>query len=253
MRELAELTPWEKTELQPFIVKKAGKDQLTKEECANLIGAFEHDPGGYGKDDRVLSVGRVLCDPLALNVNGGPTGVRHRGSSRSSRLDRSSTVVRGSMMGDSGKAGGGSTRSNVTIAPELPDTGPLAKLKEDPTMTVSASEFATWLCQLAWTFKDDGELNARISQLYEEAERSEKSNNEEAAKDAQNEALRLKGVLDRKQEAALSSTSVTKSARNRRVDVFHQTFLKPSRQVDEQTGRTKVAVACERNQTHLGG
>lgn len=260
IHELLELTPWEKSELQPYIVKKAGKDQLTKDECGALIGVFESDPGGYGKDDRVLSVGRVLCDPLALNVNGGPSS-KHRGSSRSSRLDRSST--RGSMMGNS-KGGDRSSRS-LTASSELPDTGPLvfngkewvgsdwSKLKEDPTATISTTEFAMWLCSLQWTFKDDSELHARISQLYEEAERSEKSNNDEAALGAVDEALRLKGVLDRKTEAKLSQTNVTTSTRKRRVDVFHQSFLRPSRIVDEQTGRTKVAVSCERNMTSLGG
>lgn len=255
MRELTQLTPWEKSELEGFIEKKAGQDKLTKDECANLIGVFEHDPGGYGKDDRVLSVGRVLCDPLALNVNGGPTGRKLGTGNRSSRLDRSGTARSSMNLGDSQKLGDTtrSSKANVTMAPQLPDTGPLAALKEDPEGTVNTKEFASWLCSLAWTFKDDTELNSRIAQLYEEAERSEKSNNEEAAKDAQNEALRLKGILDRKTEAALGKKDTTDSTRNRRVDVFHQTFLKPSRQVDDQTGRTKVAVSRERNMTALGG
>merc|ERR1719191_1574976 len=125
LHELTQLTPWEKTELQPFIVKKAGKDQLSKDECASLISTFEHDPGGYGKDDRVLSVGRVLCDPLALNVVGGPSSAR----GRSSRLERSKTS-RGSMnLGESGKIGERGSRSlGASLAPQLPDTGPLAKL-----------------------------------------------------------------------------------------------------------------------------
>merc|ERR1719161_3025460 len=108
----------------------------------------------------------------------------------------------------------------------------MAKFRDDPKATVSVTEMANWLVKLEWSFTKDDGLNQRIDQLYEEAQRAEMSGSTEIAKKSREEALRLEGVKTRKREGEIGEKTELKSARNRRVDTFHQSFLKPTRIVD---------------------
>lgn len=255
VKELHTLTPWEKNGihsetptdagldagLKEYIEKVAGKEELGSVECVNLIRALEKNAGPSG---------RILTDPILQKVLRADS--KHRGSSRFSRTVRTSVLSNRSSFGN--LAGVAKSASQLaSFVSELPETGPLAKLRDQPEANVDTAELAAWLVGLQWSFKGVDELNSHIALLYEQAKRAESHGNMEKAKELSIQALRFEGVKSRRQSGEASLPPPPRPPQNRRVDLFQQSFLKPCWVIDEKTGRDKLSINKTSTISAMGG
>lgn len=244
----SETRAWEdENGLIAYIESVAGKEELTRMQCVNVIHKLV---GGSGPD------GRVLTDPVAKKVAEGDA--KNRGSNRFSRIVRTSVVKdapRESVKDLTSLVGAAKRMSQMSMGGDaaLPETGPMAKFRINPKDVVDTNEFARWLVGLEWSFKGGDALDTQIAQLYERASRAHVDGDRDKATQLSFQALRLEGCKTRKSAGEAELPVSEEPPRNRRLDVYHQNFLKPHRLVDEKDGRTKVMVRQSKSLSTLGG
>eukprot|EP00927_Polykrikos_kofoidii_P028757 TRINITY_DN25015_c0_g1_i1.p1 TRINITY_DN25015_c0_g1~~TRINITY_DN25015_c0_g1_i1.p1 ORF type:complete len:502 (+),score=107.94 TRINITY_DN25015_c0_g1_i1:98-1603(+) len=235
-RENAVPSPWERSRMKQKIIKMAGKEELTRHDVAQLAEDLADDGVEEvgdelrvkpGKHTMVSEVGRVLGDANVFKAKG-----------------------------------------NVEM---------LDKLFDGPEASVSVGPVADWLLSLEWPRADDSKLETRIRQHEVDYKWSHLGKDDEALSKAyaetlkaSPEAMRLDGVRSCKEEVAVANFSgsrglnaTTRAAslttmrdvpiRKHRADVFHQSFLYPTRGLDTKRGKVAVKASSAMRSTSLGG
>jgi hypothetical protein len=218
-REKTRPTAWEKRELLEHVEKLAGKEELNRSDVQHLCNQLA--------TEGVADMGRSLVKPDILDqlvVSGGqPIGIQK------------------------------ATTSSLAQQPVRPN--PLDPLK-DPDATLPTKVVASYLVTMDWHRHNESKLSHRIAKLYDDAKRADLSGNKAEQSLCQTTALRLEGVKDRMkdhQSMIERDELLLGSARKPRADVFHQTFLRPQRLIDELTGRGGLQVSARDRCTSLGG